>query len=75
MKRAVEVEVEAVADARATLRDAIVENPRAVWEQRRLERTVIIIALVRNCIIVGRIENVFSINYIMKWNGEATSNW
>jgi len=44
MKRA--VEVEAVADARATLRDAIVENPRAVWEQRRLERTVIIIALV-----------------------------
>jgi len=51
MKRAVEVET--VVDVRAILRAAIVENPRAVWEHRRLERTVIVIALVRNCIMVG----------------------
>ena len=48
MKRAVEEE----AVDRATLRAAIVENPRAVWEQRRLERTVIMMASVRNCILV-----------------------
>ena len=41
MKRAVE-------DARAAVRAAIVENPRADWEQR--ER--IMIASVRNCILI-----------------------
>jgi len=44
MKRGVAVAV----DLLATLRAAIVENPRAVREERRLERTVIITALVWN---------------------------
>ena len=48
MKRAVEEDPA----ARATLRAAIVENPRAVWEQRRLDRTVIMMASLRNCILV-----------------------
>ncbi len=46
MKRAVEED-----EARATLRAAIVENPRAVWEQRRLERAIMI-ASVLNCMLI-----------------------
>jgi hypothetical protein len=68
MKRA--VEVEAPVDARTALRAAIVEKPRAVREERRLERTVIMIALVRNCIVVGRIWSIISSSNIKKYNEE-----